>query len=71
MTKERSIDEIMHAFNDRVRAEGRYDDRAFWEIPRSSGSILDVPVTPEAEERIRHLDALITPPGAAIGCRRR
>jgi hypothetical protein len=57
MTNERSIDELMNEFNDQAKAEGRYDSRAFWEVPPQPGSILDVPLTPEAEERIARLRA--------------
>ena len=55
MTNERSIDDLMNEFNDKARAEGRYSDRAFWEVPRTPGSILDVPETPESRERIAWL----------------
>ena len=49
--------EIMKRMNDRAKAEGRYLGMAFWEIPRTQGSILDVPSTPEAEKRLSALRA--------------
>ncbi len=54
---EMSNDEIMKRMNDRAKAEGRYLGMAFWEIPREEGSILDVPMTPEAEARLAALRA--------------
>ena len=57
MNMEKSIDEIMNEMNDRAKAEGRYLGMAFWEIPRTEGSILDVPSTPEAEQRLAALRA--------------
>ncbi len=54
---EKSIDDIMNEMNDRAKAEGRYLGKAFWEIPRAQGSILDVPSTPEAEQRLAALRA--------------
>jgi hypothetical protein len=59
MSTEKSIDDIMNEMNDRAKAEGRYLGKAFWEIPRQEGSILDVPLTPEAEQRIAALRARI------------
>ncbi len=59
MNTPRSIDEIMNEMNDRAKAQGRDLDKCFWEIPRSPGSILDRPDTPEAEERIRKVRAYI------------
>jgi len=55
MTTERSIDELMADFNSKAKAEGRYDGRAFWEVPPRPGSLLDVPETPESRERIEWL----------------
>jgi len=52
MTKERSIDELVDEFNAQAKAEGSYDGRAFWEVPPTPGSILDVPETPESQARI-------------------
>jgi hypothetical protein len=49
----------MRDLNDLAKAQGRFLDQAFGQIPRKPGSILDVPLTPEAEERIRHLVATI------------
>ena len=49
--------EIMKRMNDRAKAEGRYLGMAFWEIPREEGSILDLPSTPEAEQRLGALRA--------------
>jgi hypothetical protein len=57
MNMEKSIDDIMNEMNDRAKAEGRYLGMAFWEIPRAQGSILDVPSTPEAEQRVAALRA--------------
>ena len=54
-----SNDEIMKRINDRAKAEGRYLGKAFWEIPRAEGSILDVPSTPESEQRLAALRALL------------
>jgi hypothetical protein len=59
MSTPKSSDEVMRKLNDLAKAQGRYLDKCFWEIPRQPGSILDVPLTPEAEERIRRLDATI------------
>jgi hypothetical protein len=59
MNTPKSSDDVMRELNDLARAQGRYLGKAFWEIPRHPGSILDVPLTPEAEERIRRLDARI------------
>ncbi len=55
----KSSDDVMQELNDLAKAQGRYLGKAFWEIPREPGSMLDVPLTPEAEERIRRLDATI------------
>ena len=55
MTNERSIDELVDEFNAQARAEGRYDGRAFWEVPPRPGSVLDVPETPESQARIASL----------------
>jgi hypothetical protein len=55
MTTERSTDELMADFNDKAKAQGSYDGRAFWEVPPRSGSLLDVPETPESRERIEWL----------------
>ncbi len=55
MNPSNSIDNIVKEMNDWAKAEGRYLGKAFWEIPAQAGSILDVPLTPEAQQR---LDAL-------------
>jgi hypothetical protein len=57
MNTSNSIDEIMNEMNDWAKAEGRYLGKAFWEIPSQPDSILDVPLTPEAEVRIAALRA--------------
>jgi len=59
MNTPKSSDDVLREMNDLAKAQGRYLDKAFWEVPRQSGSIVDVPLTPEAEERIRRLDARI------------
>ena len=59
MSTAKSSEDVMRELNDLAKAQGRYLGKAFWEIPRQPGSILDVPLTPEAEERIRRLDATI------------
>ncbi len=55
MTNERSIDELVEEFNARAKAEGRYDGRAFWEVPSQSGSIVNIPETPESSGRVSRL----------------
>ena len=55
MTNEPSIDELADEFNAQAKTEGRYDGRAFWEVPATPGSILDVPETPESQARIASL----------------
>jgi len=57
MNTSNSIDQIMNEMNDWAKAESRYLGKAFWEIPSQPESILDVPVTPEAELRIAALRA--------------
>jgi hypothetical protein len=57
MNTPKPIDEIMNEMNDRAKAEGRYLGKAFWEIPSQPQSILDVPSTPEAQERLAALRA--------------
>ena len=59
MTTPKSSDDVLRELNDLAKAQGRFLGKAFWEIPRQSGSIVDVPLTTEAEERIRRLDARI------------
>jgi hypothetical protein len=57
MNTSNSIDNIMDEMNDWAKAEGRYLGKAFWEIPSRPESILEVPLTPEAEQRIAALRA--------------
>lgn len=59
MNKERSMDELMQAYNNRAKAGGYFDGRPFWERSQNQQSMLDTPITPEAEERIRQLQAMI------------
>ena len=68
VTTERSIDGLMADFNNKAKTEGRYDGRALWEVPPRSGSLLDVPETPESQERIEWLKQQIAElrEGAAI-----
>ena len=55
MTNERSINELVDEFNALAKSEGRYDGRAFWEVPATPGSILDVSDTSESQARIAAL----------------
>jgi hypothetical protein len=55
MSTERSIDELLADFNNKAKAEGTYDGRAFWEVPSQPGGLLDIPETPESRERIEWL----------------
>jgi hypothetical protein len=55
MNNERSIDELLEQFNAHAKSEGRYDGRAFWEVPPTPGSILDIPETPDSQARIASL----------------
>jgi hypothetical protein len=57
MTTPRSIDEIIQEMNDLAKAQGKYLDKTFWEIPRQPGSLLDAPETPESKDRIARLRA--------------
>jgi hypothetical protein len=50
MSNERSIDELIGTFNARAQAEGRYDSRAFWEVPARLRSIHDIPETDKSKE---------------------
>lgn len=50
MDNERTIDELIDAFNTQARAEGRYDSRTFWEVPARPGSIRDILETEKAKE---------------------
>ncbi len=55
MSTEKSVREIVEAWNTKAKAEGRYLDRDPWSIPPAAGSLLDVPETPESRERIEWL----------------
>jgi hypothetical protein len=57
MNNSNNIDEIMDEMNDWAKAEGRYLGKAFWEIPPLAESILEVPLSPEAERRLAVLRA--------------
>jgi len=60
MNTEKSVREIVEEWNAKAKAKGVLLEQDPWSVPvLYHGSILDVPVTPEAEERIRRLDALI------------
>ena len=50
MNNERTIDQLVDAFNAQAQAEGRYETRTFWEVPAQSGSIRDIPETEKAKE---------------------
>lgn len=50
MSSERSLDELIDAFNAQAEAEGRYDSRTFWEVPARPGSIGDIPETEKSKE---------------------
>ena len=50
MNNERTIDELIDAFNAHAREEGRYDSRTFWEAPARPGSIRDIPETEKAKD---------------------
>jgi hypothetical protein len=50
MSNERSIDELIGAFNAQAQAEGRYDSRPFWEMPTRPGSVHDIPETDKSKE---------------------
>ena len=57
MKTPRSIDDIIREMNDLAKAQGRYLGKAFWEIPPQPGSLLDVPETPQSQERVARLRA--------------
>jgi len=60
MNTEKSVRQIVAEWNARAKAEGRLLEQDPWSLPPLyNGSVLDVPFTPEAEERIRHLDVLL------------
>jgi hypothetical protein len=60
MSTEKSVREIVEEWNAKAKAKGVLLEHDPWSLPvLYQGSILDVPVTPEAEERIRRLDALL------------
>lgn len=50
MYNERTIDELIDAFNAQAKAEGRYDSRVFWEVPARPGSIRDIPETEKSKK---------------------
>jgi hypothetical protein len=53
------LQSLADEFNARARAEGRYLEQDFWDIPSQPGSILDSPMTPESKERVARLRAQI------------
>jgi hypothetical protein len=57
MNTSSSTDKVMNEMNDLAKAQGRYLGKAFWEIPSLTESILDVPSTPESEQRLAALRA--------------
>ena len=60
MSTEKSVRQAAAEWNDRARAEGRLLEQDPWSLPRLyEGLILDVPTTPDAEERVRQLDSLL------------
>ena len=59
MNTPKTSDDVMREMNDLAKKLGRYPTKHSWEIEPHPGSILDVPLTPEEEARIRRLDALI------------
>ncbi len=59
MNTAKTSDDVMREMNDLARRLGRLPAKHPWEIEPTPGSLLYVPLTPEAEERIRHLDAII------------
>ena len=50
MNNERTIDELIGAFNAQAQAEGRYDSRTFWEVPALPVSIHDMRETDKSKE---------------------
>lgn len=56
MNTPKTSDEVMQSLNDQAKAQGRFLADDPWNVERASRSILDVPLTPEAQERIRRLD---------------
>jgi hypothetical protein len=59
MNTPKTSSDVMRELNDLARKLGRFPTRHSWEIEPHPGTILDEPLTPEEEERIRRLDALI------------
>jgi hypothetical protein len=57
MSTTKTSDEVLREMNDRARAAGRYLGKAFWEIPSQAESILEVPSTGEAQQRLAALRA--------------
>jgi hypothetical protein len=59
MSTPKTSDDVMRELNDLAKRLGRYPSKTSREIEPSPGSILDVPSTPQTEERIRYLDEWI------------
>jgi hypothetical protein len=57
MNTPRTIDDVMRDMNAWAMAQGIALDRDPWSIPPAEESILDVPLTPEAQARIARLQA--------------
>jgi hypothetical protein len=56
---EREVDRMMSDLNEWAKSIGRHASQHCSQTPPYEGSILDIPVTLESEERIRKLDALL------------
>lgn len=41
--------DLAEEFNARAKAEGRYLDKDFWDIPRQPGSVFDIPETEKSK----------------------
>jgi hypothetical protein len=59
MNNPKTSSDVMRELNELARKLGRYPTSHSWEIKLDPGSILDVALTLEEEERIGRLDALI------------
>ena len=57
MNTQRTVQEIIAEWNAKAKAEGVLLEQDPWSIPPAEGSILDVPLSPEAEARIARLRA--------------
>ena len=57
MSTPRTIDDVMRDMNAWAMAEGIALDGDPWSIPPADGSILDIPLTPEAKTRTAGLRA--------------